>query len=207
MDFLKYYLPLMLQLFGTQIIISLLSGMLYTTLFDYPVLLVIATVLALGIYFYLQYRTVWEHTCRESLRLPEKQHHIGHISGLIIGLCAGLPAFVFNLIPALFLRATDTFEFSGGFPYISYVIAKLLFNGQYLSIINAFFDPTLGDAATKIQTNIASLPYYLLTILPLAFVTWFAFWLGLKDKSLSSLLGIQVKTKKDKGEQKPILKK
>ena len=210
MKFLKYYLPLMLKLFGTQIIISLLSNMLFGTLSDLPILLSIGTVCALFVYFYLQYRTVWEHTCNETMKPAEEQHHRGAISGLYIGLCNGLPAFIFNLIPVLFpMHVTENGDLSGGIGKLCYTLAKFFFNGQYVAILHGFFptkvltvsDPVL--AAENAHSILASIPWYLPTFLPLALVTWFAFWLGLKDRSLSQALGIETKPKKKKERKDP----
>ena len=216
MKFLKPHLSVMLKLFGNQIIISLLSNMLYGTLYDIPILLTIGMVLALGIYYYMQYRVIWEHACRESIRPREQQQHIGPVTGLVVALCASLPSLIVNLVPVLSpMHVTELGGLSGGLPQLCYTLGKFFFNGQYIAIIQSFFPMQILDvqntalAAQNAASIIASVPYYLLTVLPLMLVGWFAYWLGLKDRTIPALLGIEhlFVAKKKKETQAPTLKK
>lgn len=218
MRFLKYYTPLMVKLLGNQIIISLLSNMLFGTLNQYPLLLTIGTVMALGVYFYMQHRVVWEHACAETLKHPELQMHLGPITGLLVGFGSGIPAFLINLVPVLFpMYVNELGNLSGGFSYLCYVLSKFLFNGQYVAILDSIF-PTVvfdtKDAVLGAQNGaniIASIPFYLLTILPLALVCWFSYWLGLKDKTIPGWLGIEHlfrrQSKEKKKDSRPSIKK
>ena len=190
--------------------------MLYGTLYDIPILLTIGMVLALGIYFYMQYRVVWEHTCREAVRPKEQQVHFGSVTGLMIGLFASLPSFLINLVPVLSpMHVTELGGLSGGLSQLCYTVGKFFFNGQYIAVIQSFFPMQILEvqntalAAQNAAAIIASVPYYLLTALPLMLVTWFAFWLGLKDRTIPSLLGIEhlFVTKKKKENRAPTLKK
>ena len=215
MKLFKYHLPLMFKLLGNQIIISLLSNMLYGTLYDIPVLLSIGTVLALGIYLYMQFHIVWEHACKETMKHPELQNHVGSATGLLIGFGSSIPALVFNLIPTVFpMHVTELGELSGGISQLFYTLSKFFFNGQYVAIISSFFPIQIIDvqnnviAAQNGANIVASVPYYTLTIIPVILICWFAYWLGLKDKSILGWLGIEhLFQKKEKNNQKPTLKK
>lgn len=216
MRFLKYYTPLMFKLLGTQIIISLLSNMLYGTLYDFPVLLIIGTVMALGIYFYMQYRAVWEHACKETMKHPDLQMHIGPVTGLLVGLGSGIPAFIINLIPTLLpMHVTELGELSGGISQLCYSVGKFFFNGQYVAIIHSFFPLQVFDVQNEVLAAqnganiVASVPYYLFTILPVALISWFAYWLGLKDKTLAAFFHMEhlFTNKKKEKATPPTLKK
>ncbi len=218
MKFFKYHTPLMLKLLGNQVIISLLSNMLFGTLNKIPILLTIGTVMALGVYFYMQHRLVWEHACAETLKHPDLQLHVGAFTGFIVGFGCGIPAFIINLIPVLSpMYITETNNLSGGISYLCYAIGKFFFNGQYVAIMDSFFPTVVTKVADEAigrqnATNIInSIPFYLLTILPLALVCWFSFWLGLKDKTIPAWLGIEHlfnrKKKEKQKENAPTLKK
>ncbi len=220
MRFFKYYLPLIFKLIGTQMIISLLSMMLYGTLSDIPVLLIIGMTLALCIYYYLQHRTVWEHACKESMKHPDLQMHIGPVTGLLVGLASGIPAFLLNLVPVIWpmtiiSTGTNAGDISTGFSYLCYTIGKFLFNGQYIAIIHSFFplvevETKGGEVVAQNGANIlASVPYYLLTILPVAFICWFSYWLGLKDKTILGWLKLDhlFQANPKKKEDRPAMKK
>ena len=218
MKFLKCYSPLMLKLFGNQVIISLLSNMLFGTLNKFPLLLTIGTVLALGVYFYMQHRVVWEYACAETIKHPSLQYHFGSLTGLIVGLGCGLPAFLFNLIPVISpMYITETNNLSGGISYLCYTVSKFFFNGQYVAIMDSIFPTVVTEVVDPVIAHqnatqiLQSIPVYLLTIIPLALVCWFSFWLGLKDKTIPALLGIEHlfnrKRKDKKKNTAPTLKK
>lgn len=198
---LSHFRPVMVRLLTTQIILSLLSNMLYVTLSDIPVLLFIGTLFALGIYFYLIYLTVWEEGCHEVLRKPEEQCHVGHVTGLMIGFFSALPGFLCTLIPVLFPIAVSVEGTLGGVSNVFHIISKFFFNGEYLAVLSAAFPlqetsvVNTEIALANAKVILASLPFYLLCIIPTCLISWFAFWVGLKNRTLASLLGIEIKQK------------
>ena len=174
MNFWKRNLPIMGKLLGTQIVMSMLGKMLYLAVSEIVPLLMIGIACSIGIYFYMVYDIIWKAGCEEALRTPDEQTNFGSLTGAVIAAGAAAPGFLLSLVPVLFPLTANGAGNPTGWNYVIYVISEFFFNGCYGGLIRVLFPLTQTATAnyelalSNIAVMNASMPYYLISIVPVS---------------------------------------
>ncbi len=190
MSFWKRNLPIVGKLVGTQIILSMLGKMVYLAVSEITFLLVVGIVTSIGLFYYLIYDIIWKAGCDEALRTPDERTNIGPVTGAILGFCGALPGFVLSLVPVLFPLTPNAVGNPTGWNYVIYVITEFFFNGVYGGLIRVLFpvhviaNADYEVALSNIAIYNASMPYYLISIVPVTLIGLVAYSYGLKDKRM-----------------------
>ena len=177
----KKYSFAMVKLFVTQCVIGLFGNIL--ALFSVSIKST-PTTIALSIfsilfYFFLVYITVWEIGSKELPAIEAGRMKRSDLTGLWIGLGAGIPNLALALIHAVCLPFANSSRILSGVCGISRV-ATLFIHGMYTSIMSII---KIGDTALNTQWWA-----YFIICIPAILVAWGSYSLGSRDIHFTKLL-------------------
>jgi len=158
------------------------------------VLFLITSLFSICFLLFLNHTVLWEDGAKSRIRVDAGREKYNPLTGLWIGVCAGIPNIVLGILTALtcFLGTADGpfgWEWAGNINFVVNIIARI-WQGMYLGTVQ----------------YIAPGSHYILLLVPIPTILgcWFSYWLGLKNCRMFGIFTL--KKPEEKNAKKPVKK-
>ena len=171
----------MVKLFVTQCVIGLFGNILalFSASMNSMPITIAASVFSILFYYFLVYITVWEIGSKDLPAIEAGRTKRSDLTGLWIGLGAGIPNIALAIIHALCLPFANSSKLLSGICGVSR-IATLFIHGMYTSVMSII---KIGDNALNTQWWT-----YFVICIPAILVAWGSYSLGCRDIHFTKLL-------------------
>jgi len=178
-------------MFVNQFAISIFGAMLSmaTSAAANNTLSIVVSVISILFYLFLIYTVAWEVGAKDRISVDIGKKKYRPHTGLLVSLVANIPNFLIAIVFTAFSPFKATNTVAGGVCVVTSVLTLLL-EGMYLGVTTS-----ISIGAKLLNTFWWS---YFLIILPAMMVSWVGYYLGFKNKKLTTLFDYQAPDKAKK---------
>ncbi|MBE6531636.1 MAG: hypothetical protein E7679_06105 [Ruminococcaceae bacterium] len=190
-EFLHNYSYSSIKMFVNQFAISIFGAMLSmaTSAAANNTLSIVVSVISILFYLFLIYTVAWEVGAKDRISVDIGKKKYRPHTGLLVSLVANIPNFLIAIVFTAFSPFKATNTVAGGVCVVTSVLTLLL-EGMYLGVTTS-----ISIGAKLLNTFWWS---YFLIILPAMMVSWVGYYLGFKNKKLTTLFDYQAPDKAKK---------
>ena len=190
-EFLHNYSYSSVKMFVNQFAISIFGAMLSmaTSAADNDTLSIVVSVISILFYLFLIYTVAWEVGAKDRISVDIGKKKYRPHTGLLVSLLANIPNLIIAIVFTAFSPFKATNAVAGGVCVVTSVLTLLL-EGMYLGVTTS-----VSIGARLLNTFWWS---YFLIVLPAMLISWIGYYLGFKNKKLTTLFDYQAPDKAKK---------